>query len=186
MARDHAVVRDVVGNVLLVGRITRQVVQILSAFDEDVAEQLIAISETAFPRKVEQLDLEWIRTYFVADGRAEADKVCLCVFHPDDARRVVGFALVSYRARRSNVDKLAVRAEHRRQGVAARLLDTVIELARADDARAPAAERVTLMADVRNDVAVRLYERKGFVVDRRVPGAYGQGTEGVNMSRVVA
>ena len=166
-------------------RRARDPVWILATFDEDVAKQLIEISVEAFPREVEQLNEEWVRDYFQSDGRARPDRVCLCVFDPENETRVRGFALVIYDQQTSHVDKLAVRLMHRGKGIASRLLDTVIELARADDARAPTAERVTLMADVRNDVAVRLYGRKGFVVDHRVPDAYGEGTEGVVMSRVV-
>ncbi|MCK9489673.1 MAG: ribosomal protein S18-alanine N-acetyltransferase [Xanthomonadales bacterium] len=80
---------------------------------------------------------------------------------------VCGFGLLSCAAGEGHVLNLCVAATQRRQGIARRLLQQLL-----DDARAGGAEQVFLEVRPSNQAAVQLYESAGFNLVSRRPDYY--------------
>ena len=89
-----------------------------------------------------------------------------------DNRAIAGFIISRLVADELHVNNVAIRAEFRRQGIATRLLDAVLEWGRCKGAG-------TALLEVRagNTVAQRLYSRCGFQVAGRRRGYYSQPVE---------
>ena len=93
---------------------------------------------------------------------------------------VVGHAVVSVVADISELQRIAVDPFHRRDGLATRLLDEVVVLARDEGA-----DRLLLEVREDNDGAIAFYAARGFVeIDRR-PRYYRDGGTAVVMRRGV-
>ena len=98
----------------------------------------------------------------------------------EDGDQVVGYAVVSVVAEISELQRIAVDVAHRRAGLATRLLDEVVELAKRGGAD-------QLLLEVREDNADALafYEARGFAeIDRR-PRYYRDGGTAVVMQRPI-
>jgi ribosomal-protein-alanine N-acetyltransferase len=95
----------------------------------------------------------WSRMMFVSEI-AKPTSICLGAFVDD---RLVAYVIVSRYVDAWHVMNLVVAPEHRRQGIAKRLLNAVFELAGEDDTRG-----FTLEVRVSNDAAIDLYENLGF------------------------
>jgi ribosomal-protein-alanine N-acetyltransferase len=94
----------------------------------------------------------WSRSMFAGE-LAKPGSLCLGAF---DGGTLVGYMIISRYVDAWHVMNVAVDPEHRRRGVAKRLLERMFELT-------DGAERgYTLEVRVSNDPAIRLYERLGF------------------------
>jgi ribosomal-protein-alanine N-acetyltransferase len=95
-----------------------------------------------------------------------------CGSSSQDNRAIAGFIISRLVADELHVNNVAIRAEFRRQGIATRLLDAVLEWGRRKGAG-------TALLEVRagNTVAQRLYSRCGFQVAGRRRGYYSQPVE---------
>lgn len=82
-------------------------------------------------------------------------------------KTLCGFGLLSCAAGEGHVLNLCVAASQRRQGIARRLLQQLL-----DDARAGGAEQVFLEVRPSNRAAVQLYESAGFNLVSRRPDYY--------------
>src|SRR5258706_12377716 len=86
------------------------------------------------------------------------------MFVPKDGPKVVAMASMLYTVstaeggRAALFEDLVVRPDYRKQGIGARLLEYVIEQARAEGIL-----RLTLLTDMQNEQAQALYRRLGFV-----------------------
>ncbi len=91
-----------------------------------------------------------------------------------DAGRVVGYYLLLFRARASiaRLYSIAVDAAARGRGVATALLDDAEATA-----RQRGASRLGLEVREDNTAAIRLYEKRGYVLTGRVPDYYEDGAE---------
>src|SRR4029450_11715598 len=76
---------------------------------------------------------------------------------PDEAAALVGYLIISRYVDAWHVMNVAVAPAHRRQGIAAALLEPLIEMPARDTSRG-----YTLEVRVSNAAAIRLYERLGF------------------------
>ena len=118
-------------------------------------------------RRLEQRDLDaveeieqasyptpWSRSMFVAELR-KPSSLALGAYAEDGA--LVGYAFVSRYVDAWHVMNVAVAADHRRRGIATKLLERLFEVT-ASDPRSG----YTLEVRVSNVQAIRLYERLGF------------------------
>jgi len=100
----------------------------------------------------------------------------------EDERGVTGFLVAQQLVRETEVLNLAVRAHARGQGIGRKLIDAAIEWS-----RGLGAEKVMLEVRESNAVAIRFYERRGFVIVGRRPGYYKEPVEdGLMLSCVLA
>jgi ribosomal-protein-alanine N-acetyltransferase len=95
----------------------------------------------------------WSRMMFVSEI-VKTTSICLGAF-VDNA--LVAYVVVSRYVDAWHVMNLVVAPEHRRQGIATRLLASLFELIGEDDLRG-----FTLEVRVSNDAAIELYESMGF------------------------
>ena len=95
----------------------------------------------------------WSRMMFVSEI-AKPTSICLGAFVDD---KLIAYVIVSRYVDAWHVMNLVVAPEHRRQGIAKRLLHAVFEAAGDDDTRG-----FTLEVRVSNDAAIDLYENLGF------------------------
>jgi ribosomal-protein-alanine N-acetyltransferase len=96
----------------------------------------------------------------------------------EDEHRVVGHAVASLAGEITELQRIAVSAEHRRTGVATVLLDEVLALAAAGDA-----DRVLLEVRDDNADALAFYTARGFVELDRRPRYYRDGATAVVLCR---
>lgn len=89
-----------------------------------------------------------------------------------DDERIRGYAILYFGTRRCLIANLAVRSEHRRAGVASRLIEESLEIARRRDS-----ELVVLDVRPSNRAAIELYESFGFRAVRRKEGYYSSPPE---------
>ena len=87
---------------------------------------------------------------------------------------VTGYVAVSVAGDVAELQRIAVDPGHRRDGVATRLLDEVVRLARADGA-----ERLLLEVREDNAAALAFYRAAGFAELARRPGYYRDGATAV-------
>jgi ribosomal-protein-alanine N-acetyltransferase len=99
----------------------------------------------------------WTRDMYVAE--LENQGVSYLFVARDTDGRVVGFCGFWHVVDELHVNNLAVLPEHRRQGIATKILGRVFEVGRRVGAR-----RATLEVRRSNEIARRLYERFGFTV----------------------
>jgi [ribosomal protein S18]-alanine N-acetyltransferase len=96
----------------------------------------------------------------------------------DAGGTVVGYAITAVVYEIAELQRIAVTQRHRRRGLAAALLDAVL-----DDARGKQAERLLLEVRETNAGALAFYERAGLVeIDRR-PRYYRDGTTAIILQR---
>ena len=95
----------------------------------------------------------WSRSMFAGE-LAKPSSICLGAF---DGERLVGYLIVSRYVDAWHVMNLVVAPEHRRLGIASRLLVMLFDVAADDEPRG-----FTLEVRVSNDAAIRLYETLGF------------------------
>lgn len=86
------------------------------------------------------------------------------------AGRVVGYA-IALPGRPTVLSELAVAPGHRRSGHASALLAAVTT----------GADRVEATTPVDNDAAIAFYEARGFAVEDRIAGFYGDGTDALRL-----
>jgi ribosomal-protein-alanine N-acetyltransferase len=97
----------------------------------------------------------WSRSMFAGEV-AKPSSICLGAFDAD-SNRLIGYLIVSRYVDAWHVMNVAVAPEHRRLGIASRLLNDLFELTFDDGQRG-----YTLEVRVSNESAIRLYERMGF------------------------
>jgi [ribosomal protein S18]-alanine N-acetyltransferase len=112
--------------------------------------------------------LEWSWTAARVERAIRSRDTSVVVARRDS---IAGFAIMHFGDDAAHLNLLAVAAEHRRQGLATRLLDWL--KASADTA---GILRIDLELRLGNDAAREFYERHGFVRTATVPGYY-QGRE---------
>ena len=105
-----------------------------------------AIEQTVMPAP-------WSRTMFVSEI-AKPNSICLGAFTADT---LIGYVIVSRYVDAWHVMNLVVASDHRRRGIASRLLTTLFERARSHGRQG-----FTLEVRVSNDAAISLYESMGF------------------------
>ena len=93
---------------------------------------------------------------------------------------VVGYAVASLAGDVVELQRIGVDPDHRRRGVAGRLLDGVVDLAAQDGAG-----RVLLEVREDNDGALAFYAARGFAEIARRPRYYRDGATAVVLERVV-
>lgn len=121
----------------------------------DDLDEVIAIELDAYP-------FPWTRGIF-ADCLRAGYRAWVAL--QDD--RVCGYALLSLGAGEAHVLNLCVATSARRRGIARKLLDRLL-----DDARAAGAERVFLEVRPSNAEAIALYDARGFHLITRRPNYY--------------
>lgn len=89
-----------------------------------------------------------------------------------DEERIRGYAIVYFGTRRCLIANLAVRSEHRRSGIASRLIAEAL-----DEARRRGTELAVLDVRRSNRAAICLYESFGFRAVREKPGYYSSPPE---------
>lgn len=98
----------------------------------------------------------------------------------EPAGAVIGYAVVLLAADQAELHNLTVRADHRRRGLARRLLDDVLS----EVSRRGAGE-VFLEVQHDNEPAIALYTAYGFTVVGRRRNYYARGVDAVLMRRVL-
>jgi ribosomal-protein-alanine N-acetyltransferase len=101
---------------------------------------------------------------------AEAKRARVVVAEADGA--LAGFAVLHVGRGAAYVVTLDVAREHRRAGLATKLMDEL-----AAQARSAGCSEVRLHVHDRNQAALRFYERRGFVLQAAVQGFYGNGLD---------
>jgi [ribosomal protein S18]-alanine N-acetyltransferase len=91
---------------------------------------------------------------------------------------LAGFGIGHRTGGRGHVVTLDVAGRHRRRGVGRVLLEELVERLERAGART-----VRLEVDLRNEGAIRFYERLGFRETRRLRGYYGDRLDGLEMVR---
>ena len=102
-------------------------------------------------------------------GRAKPSSICLGAF--DEKGPLAGYLIVSRYVDAWHVMNLAVDLDHRRAGVANRLLDALFDLTGGDGTAA------TRSRSVSNKAAIALYERNGFETSGLRRGYYTDNRE---------
>ena len=95
----------------------------------------------------------------------------------EEGGQVVGCAVLNWRRRdrHSWVTSIAVAPSHRHMGIASRLLASVEQVARAQGL-----SDIRLTVRASNTPAIRLYEKAGYSVTKRLPSYYG-GEDGLSL-----
>ena len=117
--------------------------------------QPLGLDDVTAIEAIEQTEMQapWSRMMFVSEI-VKSTSICLGAF-VDNV--LVGYVIVSRYVDAWHVMNLVVRPEHRREGIATRLLASLFELAGDDDRRG-----FTLEVRVSNAAAIQLYETIGF------------------------
>ena len=117
--------------------------------------QPLALDDVGAIEQIEQRSMPapWSRMMFVSEI-VKSTSICLGAFVDDG---LVAYVIVSRYVDAWHVMNLVVAPEHRRQGIATRLLVELFELTSDDDRRG-----FTLEVRVSNDAAIELYESLGF------------------------
>jgi ribosomal-protein-alanine N-acetyltransferase len=117
--------------------------------------QPLELDDVGSIEQIEQSSMPapWSRMMFVSEI-VKSTSVCLGAF-VDDA--LVAYVIVSRYVDAWHVMNLVVAPEHRRQGIATRLLVALFDQTAEDDSRG-----FTLEVRVSNDAAIELYESMGF------------------------
>jgi ribosomal-protein-alanine N-acetyltransferase len=98
----------------------------------------------------------WSRSMFAGE-LAKSSSITLGAVEPHSADRLVGYLVVSRYVDAWHIMNVAVDPQHRRRGIATRLLDALFAMT-ADDSR----RGYTLEVRISNTTAIALYERLGF------------------------
>ena len=132
--------------------------------------QRLALDDVSAIERIEQTEMQapWSRMMFVSEI-VKTTSICLGAF-VDNA--LVGYVIVSRYVDAWHVMNLVVVPQHRRQGIATRLLGTLFELTADDDRRG-----FTLEVRVSNDSAIQLYESLGFEAQGVRRGYYTDNRE---------
>jgi ribosomal-protein-alanine N-acetyltransferase len=117
--------------------------------------QPLVLDDVSAIEEIEQRSMPapWSRMMFVSEI-VKPTSICLGAFVED---ALVAYVIVSRYVDAWHVMNLVVAPEHRRQGIATRLLASLFELTADDDRRG-----FTLEVRVSNDAAIELYESLGF------------------------
>ena len=120
-----------------------------------LAIQALRLDDVSAIEEIEQRSMPapWSRMMFVSEI-VKSTSICLGAF-VDDA--LVAYVVVSRYVDAWHVMNLVVAPEHRRLGIATRLLAALFDQASGDDRRG-----YTLEVRVSNESAIRLYEQLGF------------------------
>lgn len=97
----------------------------------------------------------------------------------EDQGAIAGFLVARELVRETEILNFAVRADVRRQGIGARLIDAAIEWS-----RGLGAEKAILEVRASNEGAIRFYERHGFVVTGRRAKYYAEPVEDALLLRL--
>jgi ribosomal-protein-alanine N-acetyltransferase len=97
-----------------------------------------------------------------------------------DSERPIGFAIMTFGDERAHLVLLAVRPTHRRRGVAARLLQWLV-----DSALTAGMASIHVELRVENIAALVLYRGAGFAETLRVPGYYAGRETAIRMMRLL-
>jgi ribosomal-protein-alanine N-acetyltransferase len=98
----------------------------------------------------------WSRSMFAGE-LAKSSSITLGAFDADAAHRLVGYLVVSRYVDAWHIMNVAVDPDHRRSGIATRLIDALFATTAGDSRRG-----YTLEVRVSNTTAIALYERLGF------------------------
>jgi [ribosomal protein S18]-alanine N-acetyltransferase len=98
----------------------------------------------------------WSRSMFAGE-LAKSSSITLGAFDVEAADRLVGYLVVSRYVDAWHIMNVAVDPDHRRRGIATRLLDALFATTVGDSRRG-----YTLEVRVSNTTAIALYERLGF------------------------
>jgi ribosomal-protein-alanine N-acetyltransferase len=113
----------------------------------------------------------WSRSMFAGE-LAKPSSLSLGAFDAQPVGRLIAYLIVSRYVDAWHIMNLAVDREHRRQGVASRLLDELFELTVGDSRRG-----YTLEVRISNTTAIALYERFGFEASGVRRGYYTDNRE---------
>jgi ribosomal-protein-alanine N-acetyltransferase len=129
----------------------------------DEIDAVLAVEEASFSNP-------WTREMYLA----EFDNPGLSFLYVarDDSRRIVGYCAFWRVQDEIHINNLAVAPEQRRSGVATALLSRVLQ-----EGRKLGADRAMLEVRRSNTVALRVYERFGFVVTGVRPAYYSNPVE---------
>jgi ribosomal-protein-alanine N-acetyltransferase len=132
--------------------------------------QRLGLEDVSAIEAIEQTEMQapWSRMMFVSEI-VKTTSICLGAFVDN---RLVGYVIVSRYVDAWHVMNLVVVPDHRREGIATRLLGSLFELAGDDDRRG-----FTLEVRVSNAVAIQLYESLGFTSQGIRRGYYTDNRE---------
>jgi [ribosomal protein S18]-alanine N-acetyltransferase len=121
----------------------------------EVVVQRLDLEDVAAIEEIEQRSMPapWSRMMFVSEI-VKATSICLGAFADEE---LAGYVIVSRYVDAWHIMNLVVVPEHRREGIATRLLRTLFDMTSDDDGRG-----FTLEVRVSNDAAITLYESMDF------------------------
>ncbi len=93
-----------------------------------------------------------------------------------EENRCVGYILVLFRRSKARIYSLAVVNEFRGRGIAKELLTRVINIV-----SSMGCAKISLEVRETNQKAILLYSKYGFSKEKRLPGYYGPGSNGLRM-----
>jgi ribosomal-protein-alanine N-acetyltransferase len=133
--------------------------------------------------RIVRIDLEsfeldaWPREVFLDYTRGAPDLFLVATVDGGGAGdRIAGYTIARLTRHGAEIASLAVRPLYRQRGVATALLKTTLRKLRRSGANA-----VWLMVRPRNEDAIRLYRKFGFVRTGTVPNHYADGSSGWRM-----
>lgn len=113
----------------------------------------------------------WSRDAVIAEGLGAAGPTRHLVVSTNDGF-VVGYAVLMCAGDTADVLRIAVQAEHRREGRAGALLQALVDIARSENCR-----RMVLEVAAENTAALTFYASRGFAVIGRRRGYYAGGVD---------
>jgi ribosomal-protein-alanine N-acetyltransferase len=142
---------------------------VLSRARTDDLPEILAIENASYPNP-------WSQGLFLQELGAPASRMLVARLSADAGSPIIGYVCRSFAADEVHVLNLAVHPAHRQRGIGRRLLETVI-----DEARARHAEAVYLEVRDTNRAATCLYRSANFTPAGRRRDYYGQGKDAVIM-----
>ena len=147
-------------------------------FKEDDLDQVISINRECLPENYDrmffiELYKRFPQLFLVAEVNGRVAGYALC-------RMELGFpdlGSLGFLTKKGHIVSIAVLDEHRREGIGTRLMKQVINIMVENGAG-----ECYLEVRVTNRGAIQMYEKLGFITNKRAPGYYRDGEDAFVMS----
>ena len=149
----------------------KMITAIILKYTPELMKEMIGLTRETFVNETEQLDEEWIKMYHNKPGKRS-----ICRFIDG---HLCGLLLFSYKKRKANIDKLAVKNEHQGNGYASMLLQDAMDEIKKLLVKKGRRE-ITLTVDSTNLPAIHLYQKFQFICDdsKTRPNYFGEARDG--------